>query len=224
MKAKRVCWGIKSQSIKIFFSSDQIFFLPNLTSTTTCSLTLANRMTEWSDAYMCKHGWRREMVLHEGFLFFFFFFLFFFLVFMYLFIYFLAFIWLLLTVQLKNCQETGWEAGSKGPQAGTRTLGCCSQDKASVHRTPALPTEPQWRSVCTPWTWWCTLAGQCNDFDVYTFVNSPQVLSEGQTVHNFLFMRPRNRSTIIFLSSLPDGLWTLGGSWMVIGLITSECI
>ena len=29
----------------------------------------------------------------------------------------------------------------KGPQAGTRTLGCHSEDKASVYGMPALPTE-----------------------------------------------------------------------------------
>ena len=52
---------------------------------------------------------------------------------------------LLLIEQLKMRQETGWERGaatrSKGPQAGTRTRDRCSEDKASVHGMPALPTE-----------------------------------------------------------------------------------
>ena len=51
----------------------------------------------------------------------------------------------LLTDQLKIWQETGWERGgvthSEGPQAGTRTQGCCSEDKSSVHGSAALLTE-----------------------------------------------------------------------------------
>ena len=53
--------------------------------------------------------------------------------------YFLGFFsafWLLLTEQLKTWQETC----SKGPQAETRIRGRCSEDKASVHVTLALPT------------------------------------------------------------------------------------
>ena len=48
--------------------------------------------------------------------------------------------------------ETGWERGgvtsSKGPQARTWTWGCCSEDKASVHGTPALPTELNSALLC----------------------------------------------------------------------------
>lgn len=35
-------------------------------------------------------------------------------------------------------QETGWVKRSKGQESN---LGCCSEDKTSVHRMPALPTE-----------------------------------------------------------------------------------
>ena len=38
-------------------------------------------------------------------------------------------------------REGEWHA-AKGAQAGTRTRGRCSEDKASAHGTPALPTEP----------------------------------------------------------------------------------
>ena len=51
----------------------------------------------------------------------------------------------LLIVQLKRWQETGRERGGvthgKGTQAGTRTRVHCSEEKASVRGTPALPTE-----------------------------------------------------------------------------------
>ena len=40
----------------------------------------------------------------------------------------------------RNNDEVG-TTRSKGPQARTPTWGCCSEDKASVHGTPALPSE-----------------------------------------------------------------------------------
>lgn len=38
---------------------------------------------------------------------------------------------------------------SKGLQAGTRTCGLCSMDKASVHGRPALPTKLNEAPVCS---------------------------------------------------------------------------
>ena len=59
-------------------------------------------------------------------------------------VFFLAFMALLIA-QLKIWQETEWEREERhapnGPQAGTQTRGCCSEDKASAHGTPALLTE-----------------------------------------------------------------------------------
>ena len=46
---------------------------------------------------------------------------------------------------IDSTAETGWERRGitckKEPQAGTRTQGCCSKDKAFVHGMPALPAE-----------------------------------------------------------------------------------
>ena len=51
----------------------------------------------------------------------------------------------LLIDQLKMWQESGWQRGgmthSIGSQERSRTWGRCSEDKASVHGTPALPSE-----------------------------------------------------------------------------------